>query len=192
MARWYTADLHFGHARISEYCSRPFADVAAMNEGLIANWNATVAHEDTVWVLGDVAMGHIAETLPLVRQLHGRKVLVPGNHDRCWQGHGAKAAKWDSVYREAGFAEILHGRVEILLEDVPVRICHFPYQRPDGPCEKYHPWRPRPDGGWLVHGHVHEAWHVRDKQFNVGVDVNDYHPVSVGEILRVIRSSAPA
>ena len=51
MARFWTSDLHLGHANIIRYCRRPFADVDAMNEALIERWNDTVADGDEVWVL---------------------------------------------------------------------------------------------------------------------------------------------
>lgn len=55
-----------------------------MNEALLANWADTVGEDDEIWVLGDVAVGRIAETPPPIASLPGRKHLVPGNHDRCW------------------------------------------------------------------------------------------------------------
>ena len=57
MTTWFTADLHFGHANIISYSSRPFADATAMNEALIERWNDSVRMEDSVWLLGDVALG---------------------------------------------------------------------------------------------------------------------------------------
>lgn len=58
-----------------------------MNSALIRNWNDTVSEGDTVWIVGDFALGKIAETLPLAGDLRGHKILVGGNHDRCWHGH---------------------------------------------------------------------------------------------------------
>ena len=63
MTTWFTSDLHFGHANIIEYSGRPFRDVDHMNRALIERWNALVQPADTVWVLGDVAMGRITDTL---------------------------------------------------------------------------------------------------------------------------------
>ncbi len=91
MATWFTADLHLGHENIIRYCERPFADAQTMDRSLVQGWNHTVGADDTVWVLGDVALGKISHTLPLVSSLSGRKLLVAGNHDRCWAGHGRRA-----------------------------------------------------------------------------------------------------
>lgn len=74
-----------------------------MNDALIANWNATVGPADEVWVLGDVALGRITETLRLVANLAGRKHLVPGNHDRCWPGHRRVRPADLQMYEDVGF-----------------------------------------------------------------------------------------
>ena len=86
-----------------------FRSVDEMNAALVARWNERVADADVVWVLGDVAMGQIASSLPLARRLNGTKHLIAGNHDRCWAGHGPKAAKAEQMYRDAGFTTISEG-----------------------------------------------------------------------------------
>ena len=57
MGVFFTADQHFGHKSIIEYCNRPFSDVEEMNEALIENWNKTVDNNDKIFVLGDFALG---------------------------------------------------------------------------------------------------------------------------------------
>ena len=79
MTTWFTADLHLGHRNIIGYCNRPFHDVESMNDALIENWNNAVGQDDTVWVVRDFALARIADTLPLVSTLHGRKILLAGN-----------------------------------------------------------------------------------------------------------------
>lgn len=54
---YFTADAHFGHANIIKMCSRPFPDVEAMNEALIARWNDRVTGGDTVYIVGDMFLG---------------------------------------------------------------------------------------------------------------------------------------
>jgi calcineurin-like phosphoesterase family protein len=38
--RWFTSDLHLGHANIIRYCDRPFAAIEEMDAFLVAAWNA--------------------------------------------------------------------------------------------------------------------------------------------------------
>lgn len=197
MTNYFSSDLHFGHSNIIEYSGRPFKDVPDMNERLIENWNATVAPEDTVWVLGDVAMGLIADSLALAARLQGHKILLCGNHDRAWAGwqqhRPGKKYNWAQRYmEEGGFAVVLDGTTvpAITLSgtsgDVAVRLCHFPFDGDHTERDRYIPWRPEDDGGWLVHGHVHEAWRIRGRQINVGVDQWNFRPVSETTLADII------
>lgn len=188
--RYFTADLHFGHENIIKYCARPFASVTEMNAALVANWNAVVTADDEVWVLGDVAMGPIDDSLANVSELHGRKILVCGNHDRCWAGSERADAAWLDRYRQAGFDEIHQGTVATTLAGIDVAAGHFPYEGDSHDEDRFTRWRPHDDGKWLVHGHVHTNWTVQGRQINVGVDVWDYSPVAEATILTLITGSS--
>lgn len=185
MATWFTADLHLGHKRIIELCDRPFSDVDEMNAEIIKRWNMVVERGDTVYVLGDVAMGTIAESLPLVSQLEGDKILVPGNHDRCWTGNERVRVIDIDRYLEVGFT-IIEGPLR--LEPENWLMSHFPYAGDSQEEDRYVDHRPEDRGDWLIHGHVHNEWLVNGRQINVGVDVWDYYPVSRAQIRATIAS----
>ena len=72
---WIITDTHFGHDNIIKYCNRPenFADI------IVNNWNQMISENDTVIHLGDVAWNN--ESLKIIEKLHGKKMLVLGNHD---------------------------------------------------------------------------------------------------------------
>jgi calcineurin-like phosphoesterase family protein len=117
---WFTADWHLGHQRIIELSHRPFRDLDDMHRQLIERHNDVVRPNDTVWVIGDVCMGSISESLALVSRFHGVKRLVAGNHDRCFAGHrdayGPRrptdvdpVKEWTQRYMAAGFASVLNG-----------------------------------------------------------------------------------
>lgn len=205
--RWFTSDHHFGHTRIIELCDRPFADVDEMNAVMIERWNARVQADDTVYVLGDFAMGRIAETLPLVSKLAGRKILIPGNHDRCWAGEkrAPRRLEWTARYLAAGFAGVYtydRPLPIILTNGTPVLLWHFPYYGTD-PFEPVGDYQGRSEldtlhpidrGSWLLHGHVHTQWCLVDRQINVGVDTSDiltggegFEPISEDEITDAMR-----
>lgn len=186
MATWFTADLHLGHTNIIRYSARPFSDAEAMNRALIAGWNEVVDEGDDVWMLGDFAMGKIDETLPLVGELRGRKVLLAGNHDRCWEEHGRRANGWEERYLDAGFAEVRQGQLNIDISGVTALACHFPYRGDSHDHDRYAEQRPVDRGAWLVHGHVHERWQQRGRMINVGVDAWNYRPVSEATICDLV------
>lgn len=186
MATWFTADLHLGHRNIIDYCDRPFADIDAMNRSLVDNWNEVVAEDDTVWVVGDFALGKIAATLPIATELKGHKVLVAGNHDRCWAGHGPRAAGWTERYLEAGFAEVTHHSVRVTVGDRSVLVCHFPYRGDSHDHDRFLAHRPIDKGAWLLHGHVHERWAQHGRMINVGVDATGFQPISATRVAELI------
>jgi len=177
--RWWTSDLHLGHANIIGYSDRPFHNVETMDQGLIDRWNDTVSPSDEVWVLGDFALGGLAEHLPLAKLLAGHKVLVPGNHDACWAGRPKDVDRWTAEYLAAGFDEVIQGPTTVDLGGHTVLVDHFPYRgdSKEGP-PRFAEWRPVDRGGWILHGHVHDRWRQAGRQINVGVDAWGGYPVS--------------
>ena len=186
MTTYFTADQHFGHQNIIGYCGRPFHSVGEMNAVLVANWNAVVGPHDTVHVLGDVAMGRREESMPLIGRLAGRKILYPGNHDRCWYGHGQRALRLEQEYFDAGFDQICQGPLALTVGNREVLVCHLPYQGDSGETERYAKFRPVDEEMWLLHGHVHEKWRQQGRMVNVGVDVWNFTPVAEEVIARLM------
>lgn len=193
MTFFFTADPHFLHANINRLAGRPFASVEEATEAMVERWCERVTDRDDVIVLGDACMGPIRESIEVVRALPGNKHLVPGNHDRVsalYRGSPAKKAEWRDLY--GGVFHVLPEHVERfpIGADLSVDLCHFPYEGDSHGEDRYVEARPKDEGRWLVHGHVHEAWKVRGRQVNVGVDVWDYAPVSETELVEVIRANS--
>ncbi len=197
MTAWFTSDQHFGHARLLELSAArgtAFATVEEMNAGLIANWNAVVQPDDTVWVLGDVDMHGKDASLALISQLVGTKILVSGNHDACWAGV-RDGWKQRDRYLAAGFAAVMDFAVTTLPPLRPqapatrVLLSHFPYAGDSHDEDRYGQFRLRDEGIPLLHGHVHEAFRERRTPkgtwgINVGVDWWDHAPVSAETLAR--------
>ncbi len=61
MKYFLTADTHFGHAQIIEYCKRPFISIDEMNNILIKNWNQRIKQEDMVFIVGDFCFKSTSE-----------------------------------------------------------------------------------------------------------------------------------
>ena len=165
--RYYTADLHIGHANIITYCDRPFHDVDAMDEAIVDMWNDTVTDDDEIWVLGDLALGARPGPMGLASLLRGRKILVPGNHDTCWKKKKV-AASANKIYYDAGF-ELVHQPDPVTLAGQRVLRSHFPFLVPDSD-QRYPDFRPVDHGEWLLHGHIHNQWRQRGRMINVGLD----------------------
>lgn len=190
-ALWLTSDLHFGHINIIRYTDRPFGSVAEMDEWLIHSWNDHVGDDDTVWVLGDVCMGTLADSLGLVRQLNGTLRLLCGNHDRPFRFDGEPRLDWERRYLDAGFASISHGVIELDIGmDEPVRACHFPYHGDSHDDNRFPQQRPIDDGRPLLHGHTHGGWRQHDLMVDVGVDAWGGAPVAADIVANLLRAGA--
>jgi len=193
MTVWFTADTHFGHTRILELCNRPFKTVEEMNERLVENWNEQVAPDDTTYILGDLALGKLDDSLVYVAMLHGTKLLVPGNHDRVWSGHPKKGkpVRPEDLkrYEEAGLTIVDEiSTFDYVAQGVgyfanPWTLCHFPDQGDSHDDDRFDAWRPALyPKHILVHGHVHNKWLTNGPRINVGVDVWGFRPVHEDEV----------
>lgn len=199
MTVFFTSDLHLGHRNVIPYCSRPFADIEEMGRCLIKNWNDTVGENDTVYMLGDLSL-NVREVEAVMPLLNGNKKLVPGNHDWCHPAHSKSKTKVkaDNVanrYAAAG-VEILSLEHRLFFTDYGASFClsHFPYQG-DDTDGRYLNYRVPDRGVLLLCGHVHQAWSHKKSpggslMINVGVDVRDYKPISLAEIIDIVIENA--
>lgn len=176
---YVTSDTHFSHARISELAVRPFASVPEMDAELIRRWNQEVAPTDVVLHLGDVALGAIADSLPLTVQLNGRRFLVPGNHDRVSPATQSRAAvaRFMPLYKQTGWT-VLPEVVEGTRQGVRLLASHYPYSGDTQGTDRHTSHRPVDHGIPLLHGHTHDRRNGPvGHQFHVGVDAFDYAPI---------------
>ncbi|WP_375273524.1 metallophosphoesterase family protein [Methylorubrum thiocyanatum] len=165
MAVFFTADTHFGHTGILHAARRPFSSIAEHDALLVEAWNATVAPGDTVYHLGDFALGPAEAAEREFRKLHGRKCLVVGNHDR-----KARRLPW---------AEQHDGIREISVEGRHLVLCHFPLRA----------WSRSFRGSLHLYGHTHGTLPGTTQSCDVGVDVWGYRPVSLSDIVDAMALS---
>jgi len=161
MATFFTSDTHFGHGGALGLYRRPFPSVAAMNEAIVERWNETVGPDDVVWHLGDFAIRQrTALVAELLTRLQGRKRLLIGSND---PPGTTELDGWESVQPYA----------EIALDGVSAVLCHYPFRS----------WRGMNKGWVNLHGHCHGRLKPQPRQFDVGVDVWEFRPVTLQTIL---------
>ena len=184
MNTWFTSDTHFNHEKVIEYCRRPFGSVDEMNHEIIRRWNEVVQPGDLVYHLGDFAMGDRTLIPHFLAQLNGEIALIRGNHDT------KRSLEYFPKYRDH-----LYEPMEVGGRTITVEMTHQPYHA-------------RQQADLVLCGHVHEKWRFRrpgqtvpsdgvpDHQnrgaafrpgvpfANVGVDVRDFRPVSLAEIMK--------
>jgi calcineurin-like phosphoesterase family protein len=175
---FFTSDTHFNHTSILRHCSRPFTSVEEMNETLIGNWNRVVGKNDLVFHLGDFVFGNAAAWNQVLDRLNGRIVLIVGNHD------------------------IAHLRPEVIERFEHVAFEMYVVIDNQAMFLNHHPFLCYGDSHgkvWQLHGHLHSRdGHsyrfeerlpmLRSTQYDVGVDNNNYTPVSFYQIRDIIIS----
>lgn len=180
-----TSDHHFGHARIIELADRPFASLGHMHAELIAAWNTVVGPDDVVLHLGDLALGIRDESIPITSALHGRKLLVPGNHDTISSVYRTSATNKQRTHQllaRSGW-QVLPEAITGLRGGRRLLASHYPYRGDSTDTERNVAARPKDEGVPLLHGHTHrrdEGPH--EHMFHVGVDGNGFTPVSMATI----------
>ncbi len=183
MTTFLSSDQHFHHSNIIKLSNRPYANVDEMNRDLIQRHNAVVGPKDIVWQLGDFAWNPVV-TRTLLSSMNGTHHLVCGNHDDCHPCH-KKHEKMREKYLGWGFASV---QTETRLG--PFLLNHLPYAGDSGHEARYPQFRPKDQGSWLLHGHVHGSWQVKGRQINVGVDVWQYQPVALDALLAIREAGA--
>ena len=112
---YYTADTHFGHANVVKMCERPYPDVEAMNEAMIAAGTERVHGNDTIYIIGDMFF-RCADPESILKQLKGKKRLIVGNHDGSWMGKVDLSRYFLSVDNFLEISDGAHG----------LTLCHYP------------------------------------------------------------------
>ena len=174
---FFTSDTHFNHASIIKFCNRPFKDGEQMNETLIANWNRVVGMDDIVFHLGDWCLGGAAEWTKVLDRLNGRIYLILGNHD-------LKNLRQGFIGRFEHVAMQMH----ITVGKQRIYLCHYPFLCFEGGYREV----------WQLFGHVHtrknntgldaeRLQYLYPTQYDVGVDNNNFTPVSYELVDRIIK-----
>lgn len=170
MSIFFTADNHFCHKNIIKYENRPFNSIEEMNEVMINKWNAKVKKNDDVYILGDFIFSDGSTANTIISNLNGRKYLIRGNHDSFLK---------DNVFNRSLF-EWIKDYYVLKQNNLKFVLFHYPIQVWD--C-KHH-------NSIHLYGHVHsnkENHHPLlvelGKAYNVGVDVNDFEPISLEAVL---------
>lgn len=171
MTIFFSADTHYGHANVINFCNRPFNDVSEMREALIRNWNNRVTYKDSVYFLGDFSFyKDDKDAENVLNRLNGQKFLVLGNHDTHLKNGSLSKFSWVKNYYE-----LRDGNEKFVL-------FHFPIKT----------WNKGHHGSYHLHGHEHGSKNdCLIRRYDVGVDVIDhnYSQVSLEEIKERLKNA---
>jgi len=176
MKDYWTSDLHFGHANVIKYSNRPYESVEEMDESLINNWNKVVTSDDRIWIVGDFSFHKPDMTRQILRRLNGQKFLIFGNHDKKLRKDKTLLGyfQWAGDYREMYVHDpdvSRRGKQKIIMFHYAMKV-----------------WNGSHRGAWQLYGHSHNslADDPHSLQMDVGVDANDYKPLTYEQIKKVM------
>lgn len=180
---YFTSDTHFFHENVISFnASRAerWSTIEEMNEALIANINETVGENDELYHLGDFSFkGTRDQAVEIRNRINCKKLhLVHGNHDKDW-----------TQPEIAGVFIVEPWIKKLKVDGHKLILSHFPLAD----------WASMTHGSIHLHGHIHSedtAYNELNRsqgiyRYDVGVDANDFKPVSLEEILHWFENTEP-
>ena len=181
---WLTSDTHFCHENILRFCKRPFSSIEEHDKVLIDNWNSVIDPEDTVFHLGDFCFGGYPKWIAIREQLNGHIILIKGNHDDKNMTTGIQQL-FDYVTYQ----------MRVTVDGQNVYLNHFPFL-----CFAHGDPKLYADNNLIFapFGHCHSGpmsssddcgrlQYLYPTQYDVGVDNNNYFPISWEELNKKIK-----
>ena len=138
-----------------------------MNSTLISNWNSTIGPDDDIYHLGDFA--YKGDSTWLLNKLNGKKHLIEGNHDK----KNLKNISWRSQWTS------IQPYLELVVDKKLIVMCHYPFQE----------WNGYYRDAWHIHGHSHGRTPAFKNRIDVGVDSQNFTPVSVLQLRKQIEKT---
>lgn len=180
---YFSSDSHFHHANICKYCHRPFASRKEMDDALIANWNFVVPEDSIVVHCGDFMLPHKTgdkEYKKIWDKLNFKTlILCRGNHDRIECG--------TYVYGDKTVIVVDIAMIEV--ESIKIMTSHYPMLAYPADFQVFGHIHTLSDG--TVNGSDSDVIEkLRKTQYDVGVDQNNYTPVSYWQLMDIFRNNA--
>lgn len=189
---WVTSDTHFQHSNICVGTSkwddtrrcRDFQTTSDMDDLIIDNINSKVMPEDTLYHLGDFAFGD-KNNIPKLRQRIkcNRIHFLYGNHDYAISGIHPKGKPLDEARMarvklfQKEFATLQH-YYEMYHKGKMIVMFHFPVAS----------WNGIGTGTIHFHGHCHGSYDPIGRMIDVGIDPQNYQPISFDDAIDIAES----
>ena len=160
---FFISDEHFGHRQIIEYCNRPFDTVEEMDETIITNFNSTVGKNDMTIHAGDFTLWKNVPGIykKYIDRLNGYHVFLKGSHDYWLNNNKQTNQIWEKV---------IAGKYVV--------VCHYAMRV----------WARSHYNSFQLYGHSHGNLEPVGKQHDIGVDNNNFFPVSYQTIVEIMKN----
>ena len=187
---FFTSDTHYSHSNIcsattnwsvNDGYARKFDSLEDMNQRLVDNINNMVGENDILIHLGDWSFGGFDKIEEFRSQINCKNVhLTFGNHDHHIERNKEGIQKLFSSVQQYLRLEVRRPLTKSMNEKFTFICMHYPIAS----------WHDMNQGVIHLHGHVHLPANLRvaaGKAMDVGVDGNGLEPLSLGEILMIMK-----
>ena len=178
---YYIADTHFGHAQVLNECRPQFKSIDEMDKFIIDNINRKMTKKDTLYIIGDFSYRSKKSPTEYLEAIKPKKVLILGNHDEWFKKLSEEEKKKYFINDEKqGYNEYRTRK-----NSIELYFCHYPRLA----------WQKSQYFGttFSICGHIHnrksgridaEVFGNIKNQFNAGVDINNFEPVTFEELIK--------
>lgn len=156
---WFTSDEHYGHLKVIDYSNRPFSDLQEMELTLIKNHNSVVSKNDIVIHAGDFSFYKKEDTFKIINKLNGTNIFLRGSHDY-WLPKNHQMI-WEKSIQKRMFV-----------------VCHYAMRK----------WRISHYNSIHLYGHSHGKLEPIGQSWDVGIDNNNYFPISENQIFEIMKN----
>jgi len=188
---FFTSDTHYGHSNIcsattkwdnASNMTREFNSLDHMNTTIVNNINNTVGEDDILIHLGDWSFGGLDNIEDFRRRIVCKNIhLVLGNHDHHIERNKDYVQNLFSSVSQYLRLEVRRPINKATTEKFIFVCMHYPIAS----------WHDMNQGVIHLFGHVHLPSHIRiadGKAMDVGVDGNNLYPISLEEVLLLLRN----
>lgn len=187
---FFTSDTHYAHSNIcsattnwteSSNLTRIFNSLEKMNDTLVNNINNMVGEDDILIHLGDFSFGGFDKIQEFRDRILCKNIhLVLGNHDHHIERNKEGVQELFSSVQNYLRLEVRRPINKATTEKFIFVCMHYPIAS----------WHDMNQEVIHLHGHVHLPYHLRlaeGKAMDVGVDGNELEPISMDEVLGIMK-----
>jgi calcineurin-like phosphoesterase family protein len=188
---FFTSDTHYSHSNIcsattnwegASNMTREFNSLDCMNATLVNNINNMVGEDDILIHLGDWSFGGFEKVQEFRDRIVCKNIhLVLGNHDHHIEKNKEGVQELFSSVQNYLRLEVRRPINKATTEKFIFVCMHYPIAS----------WHDMNQGVIHLHGHVHLPPHLRiaeGKAMDVGVDGNGLEPISLNEVLSIMKN----
>ena len=163
---WFSADYHLSHKNIIRYVDRKFNSVEEMDNLILSNLDSNLDPGDSFYYLGDLTFKEEVAKKFFKEFKHVDIHYIIGNHDN------KRVLKVAEKYSKS-IAYIK----DIKIDGINITLCHYAMRV----------WNLSHFNAWQLFGHSHGTLKPIGKQYDVGVDSNDFKPISFDYLKKIME-----